>query len=126
MTSGWNNCYIYAIRHNKTGRVYIGCTTTDSRVRTHLQSLKNGKHKNELLQKDCNEYGYDFTAYLLEILNRDQQKHIDPHEREAYWIHYYGTDDAAKGYNSPKWYTRIDIKNFPVIKRTADFQVDVK
>lgn len=122
----WENCYIYAIRHKVTGRVYIGCTKTDSRVETHFRNLKNGKHHNKAMQADCDEYGYKFTAYLLEILNRDKDKNVDPHEREAYWIHYYCSDDPEKGYNSDRWYTRIRITDFPKIKEVGGMNVKVK
>ena len=121
----YNNHYIYAIRHNVTGRMYIGCSATNSRIKSHLYSLKNGKHKNEEMQKDCNEFGYKFTAYLLEVIPNGLNKSGTPHEREAFWIHYYGTDIPDRGYNSPKWYTRIDITTFPKVKNTEEMQVVV-
>ncbi len=126
MKRGWENGYIYAIRHNKTKRIYVGCTKSDVRLQTHFNNLKKGKHANEAMQKDCNEYGYNFTAYLLEVIPRNADSSIDPNEREAYWIHYYCTDDPEKGYNSPRWYTRVDITTFPRIKKTGELEVEIK
>ena len=116
---------IYAIRHNVTGKVYIGCSATNSRIKTHLNSLKIGKNKSEAMQKDCDEYGYKFTAYLLEVIPYGLGESVSPHEREAFWIHYYGTDIPDRGYNSPKHYKRIDITTFPKIKNTEEMRVTV-
>lgn len=115
--------YVYAIRHNVTGRVYIGCSSTNSRIRAHLNSLKSGTHKNEEMQRDCNEYGFKFAAYLLEVVPYGLGATVDPHEREAFWIHYYGSDIIGRGYNSPNWYKRIDITTFPKIKDSEEMRV---
>lgn len=114
--------YIYAIRHNKTKRVYIGCSSNPERIQQHLGRLKSGKHINEAMQRDCDKYGYDFTAYLLEIISKSCPSHlpVDPHSREGYWIHYYCTDDPRKGYNSPRIYRRVRITNFPVVSNNPN------
>ena len=45
--------YVYAIRHNKTGRIYVGCSQhIQSRFRNHMNQLKNKKHKSKEMQKD--------------------------------------------------------------------------
>lgn len=109
--------YIYAIRHNRTKKLYIGCSTYVDRVQKHFADLKRGKHINKSLQSDCDQYGFDFTAYLIEIVPGQDayNQRIDPHAREAYWIHYYCTDDPRKGYNCDRIYSRIKITQFPVI-----------
>lgn len=117
--------YIYAIRHNSTHKIYIGCSSTSNRIKTHLRQLKNGSHPNKLMQADCDKNGFKFTVYLLEIINKSDTRFIDPQDREAHWIHYYDTDDPEKGYNSSGWYTRADITKFPKIKDLDELQASL-
>ena len=123
-----HNCYIYAIRHSRTKKMYIGVSSNSNRIRTHLTALKNGRHQNKAMQEDCDKYGFNFTVYLLEILQKRDHRYTDPKEREAYWIHYYNTDDPEKGYNSSGWYTRADITKFPKITNLDElqFQLDIE
>ena len=59
--------YVYAIRHNKTGRMYVGCSQhIQGRFRNHMNQLKNRKHKSAEMQKDFDEYGADFSVIELE------------------------------------------------------------
>lgn len=117
--------YIYAIRHNPTRKLYIGCSSNSSRINSHLSALKSGRHSNSEMQADADKYGCDFTVYLLEIVKRrgDYERFVDPHAREEYWIHYYCTDDPRKGYNSPRIYRRTRISEFPVIANSKELEV---
>lgn len=120
----WKTYYIYAIRHNPTKKLYIGCSSNANRIQTHIQALKSGRHINKAMQQDAEKYGCDFTAFLLEVVhynrNRNGSDHLD---REAYWIHYYGSDYASRGYNSHDVYKRIPISNFPQITSEKDLKV---
>lgn len=107
--------YIYALVHNPTQKVYIGCSLHADRVRSHMTALKANRHSNRYMQEDCNQYGFDYSAYLIEFVESRTFSPEKPHEREAYWIRYYCTDDPKYGYNSPKWYKRISITSFPEI-----------
>lgn len=106
--------YIYALRHNKTKKLYIGCTKNPARLQTHLYNLRNGQHHNAELQDDYFKHGDDLTFFLLDTIRDDSWGH-NAHGREAYWIHYYGTDIPKRGYNSHKIYKRIPISEFPII-----------
>lgn len=61
----WN---IYAIQHNVTQRVYVGCTERDIKFRfqDHIKELKGRRHKSGVMQADFDEYGADFSIFLLE------------------------------------------------------------
>jgi group I intron endonuclease len=59
--------YIYKITNETTGRVYIGATCSFvKRKQDHISSLRNGKHKNILIQRDFNKYGKD--SFLFEVI----------------------------------------------------------
>ena len=125
MANNYGVHYIYAIRHNTTKKIYVGCSASSKRIASHMSALRNGNHSNKAMQEDCDKYGFKFTVYLLEIIQRGERRFIDPHEREAHWIHYYCTDDPSKGYNSERWYTRTAITKFPKIKDLEELQVQL-
>lgn len=85
---------IYAIQHNVTKRIYIGCTGKAGRVQSHLLSLKGHRHKNELMQKDCDDFGHNFSAYILEVVPDGIGS-----ESEQKWMHYFDTGNPEHGYN---------------------------
>lgn len=86
---------IYSIRHNVTGREYIGRTGIfPQRVRLHIQKLEKGKHIVEDMQRDFNKYGNDYTVTVLdEITERSERK------REYELIESHGSYIRGKGYN---------------------------
>lgn len=50
---------IYAIRHNVTGRVYVGSSAAPiKRIRSHLNALRRGKHNNSALNRPTGSQGY--------------------------------------------------------------------
>lgn len=103
----------YAIRCNKTGRVYIGVTSDfHSRVNTHFRELKarqkrgvvkdsNGRQlgvwpEGSNWQMDYDNHGREsFDVYILEE-NIPKAKR---EEREDYWIDKYKAADPKYGYN---------------------------
>lgn len=121
----WKTYYIYAIRHNPTKKLYIGCSQNASRIETHLSALKSGRHQNDAMQEDANKYGCDYTVFLLEVIH-DKRNYTDHLDREAYWIHYYGTDYAKRGYNSHDVYKRIPLSHFPQITSKKELSVLLK
>ena len=57
---------VYMIRHNVTGRMYIGRSRdVPKRTYQHFLKLRNGNHPVEDMQKDFDEYGNDFTVSIL-------------------------------------------------------------
>lgn len=86
---------VYALQHNKTGRMYIGSTANlERRYRAHMSALRNGKHNNEEMQKDFNEFGEDYSVFILEEI-----KNYSDRFREYELMKEYGTFDKDVGYN---------------------------
>lgn len=121
----WRTHYIYAICHNPTKKLYIGCSQNASRIQSHLSALKSNRHNNTAMQEDANKYGCDYTVFLLEVVHdkRNYGNHLD---REAYWIHYYGSDYANRGYNSHDIYKRIPLSHFPKITDAKELSTLLK
>lgn len=65
---------VYAIRHNKTGRIYVGATNRlGNRIKQHIDALREGRHPNELMQSDFYKYGDDFSFCILhDFYRRDE------------------------------------------------------
>lgn len=100
---------VYALRHNVTGRIYVGLTRHyKDRKRQHVLELRKGKHTNKSLQDDFNRYGDDFSFFELEtldVVHRRGYSISTPTEREKYWQCKFKTYDPAYGYNrcDPKY-----------------------
>ena len=87
--------YIYAIQHAKTGRIYIGRSAdVESRVKSHLNALRNGTHNSKLMQKDYDEYGEAYFVFEL-----DAVEYSAAGKEEAQWMDKFHTDDPEIGYN---------------------------
>jgi hypothetical protein len=57
---------IYMIRHNITGRMYIGLSSNvPNRIKQHFWKLRRGKHTVEDMQEDFDNYGDDFSVTIL-------------------------------------------------------------
>lgn len=86
---------IYAIQHNKTGRVYIGMTEfLRNRTQTHFDSLKAHNHPNKAMQEDCDKYGFNYTVFVLET-----DVSTENWWKERYYMETMHTDDPEIGYN---------------------------
>lgn len=58
---------IYAIQHNITKRIYVGCSLHyEKRIREHICHLRNGNHSNKELQKDYDLYGENYSYFVIE------------------------------------------------------------
>ena len=66
---------VYAIRHNKTNRVYIGSSKRpESRVNGHIYALRGGRHPVEDMQSDFDKYGEDYTISFLEVITEHENR----------------------------------------------------
>lgn len=96
----WNPYFtetIYAIRHNPTGKIYIGRTNRlAERIQTHLSALKGNRHHVERMQDDCNRYGFDYSLF---VLDDERSYSYDKHKSESYYQLLFGTRDPERGYN---------------------------
>lgn len=98
------NKQIYAIQHNITKRIYVGCSQCPKgRIQAHLAALKRHCHSSAEMQKDFDEYGNDFSAFGLEIvpdetIQCDEKiNHYLPLLREIAWMDRLNT--IKEGYN---------------------------
>ncbi len=88
--------YVYAIKHNPTGRIYIGSTcNVKERIRQHMSLLRSGKHHVENMQDDFNQYGEDYSVSVLDRFDTYQDREI-----EYDWMHKYNTVNPKYGYNN--------------------------
>lgn len=87
---------IYAIKHNITKRIYIGSTSqsVEMRYRHHISTLRHKKHSSKLMQKDFNEFGEDYSVYILGDINN-----IDEKDKEYEFMKEHDTFNPDKGYN---------------------------
>ena len=86
---------VYAIKHNKTGRVYIGSSKRPvQRVEQHMSDLRGGRHSVEDMQADFNTYGQDYTVEFLEVITKFSDR---SHEYE--WMRKYNSGTRGVGYN---------------------------
>lgn len=86
---------VYAIKHNKTNKVYIGSTASpERRFRAHLSNLKNGTHSVEDFQADFDRFGADLSFVIL-----DEIKTHDERTKEKEYMEKYESFDRSKGYN---------------------------
>lgn len=86
---------IYAIKHNVTKRIYVGSTMyPEKRFAGHLQALRNGKHPVEDMQKDYDEYGEDFTFFVMETISKFEER-----GREYEYMLFFESHIRGKGYN---------------------------
>lgn len=102
--------FVYAIQHNVTKRIYIGSSANPKRIKQHFNALKRGDHQNASMQKDCDDNGFNFTAYLIETFPAHGNSYT---ERERFWINAFHSDNEQYGYNSPLWFSKYQLCNFP-------------
>ncbi len=87
--------YVYAVRHNPTGRVYVGSSKDpEERMRIHMWVLRQGRHIVEDMQKDFNDHGEDYSFFILDTILDLEEK-----DREYEWMEQFGSHIRGKGYN---------------------------
>jgi len=97
--------YIYAIQHNLTKKIYIGKSKNIyKRYEQHLCALRNNNHKSIEMQRDFNDFGEDFSVFVLEEIEdgkkrieRDGRAHTRETLAEIKWMKKYNT--IEDGYN---------------------------
>ena len=104
---------IYAIQHNVTKRLYIGCSVhPEKRIREHMSRLRLGKHGNVEFQKDYDLFGNDYSFYAI-------QKDVNFYksfDREREWQSILKSNEVDTGYNLAKRESLPKIEDFPSIK----------
>lgn len=87
--------YVYAIQHNVTKRMYIGSSNNvKSRYFNHIYRLRSGKHNIEDMQADFDQYGEDYSVFVLDQFTSYIDRRI-----EYEWMQKYQTHIRGKGYN---------------------------
>ena len=86
---------VYAIQHNVTKKIYVGSSrNAENRYKAHLAQLKGGKHPNEDMQSDYNQYGADYSFFILDEIPTFEQK-----SKEKEWMRKLKSYIRSKGYN---------------------------
>lgn len=117
---------VYAIRHNKTNRVYVGSSCRpEYRIQEHKQALRKGCHIVRDMQEDYDLYGDDYTITYLEVIHEFKDR---SHEYE--WMRKLNSHVRESGYNyndrvftrkrDPRVACRDDIKE--AIKHINDLE----
>ena len=87
--------FIYELRHNPTGKAYVGISHTPKRRwKSHLSALRRGAHPVEDMQADYNAYGENFTFRILEEVKSPGKR-----SREFAWQLKLRTLERQRGYN---------------------------
>lgn len=104
---------IYAIQHNITKRIYIGQSgCAENRIKKHMRDLLAGQHSNSELQKEFDEYGMEFSFYLIE----DNVEPNSSSKIEMFWMSIFHSTDPKTGYNlNEASIHERKIENFPKI-----------
>ena len=101
---------IYLIRHDNTGRIYIGSSSKpDRRYASHMYQLKNGWHPVEDMQTDANKYGLNFTFTII-----DEIQDASEASKEYQWMKQFKSFIRGVGYN----YKDSAMKNTSVVYHT--------
>lgn len=86
---------VYAIRHNVTKRMYIGSShNVENRYKSHVWALRSGRHTVEDMQEDYDEYGEDYSLFILGEITEFEQRGM-----EYEWMRKYNTIKRGVGYN---------------------------
>ena len=103
--------YVYAIQHNVSKRIYIGSSQeVKNRYQNHMYLLRAGKHKIEDMQTDFDEYGEDYSLFILDEYTSRRER-----GKEYEWMMKYQSHIRGKGYNykdkvAANWRNRLPLK----------------
>lgn len=102
---------IYAIQHNITKRIYIGSSANpETRYLNHLYRLRAGHHDVEEMQRDYNEYGEDYSLFILEEIKKWEER-----VKEYEWMRKYNSTDKEFGYNYKDREKLISQRQIPIV-----------
>ncbi len=86
---------VYAIQHNETKRIYVGSSSeVDKRYMNHIIRLRNGKHSVEDMQKDFDEYGENYSFFVLDEMETPAER-----VKEFLWMKKLNSTTRGIGYN---------------------------
>lgn len=89
---------VYAIRHNPTGKIYVGATDRlDYRLKAHMNALREGYHPVAMMQADYDNYGDDYSFAILYSGPRSIGNAL--FQIEKMYMTILGTRNPSKGYN---------------------------
>ena len=114
--------YVYAIQHNVSKRIYIGSSReVQTRYRNHMYMLRAGKHRVPDMQRDFDEYGEDYSLFILEELtsHRDRGKEYE-------WMLKYQSHIRGKGYNYMDRAAATYDKRLPLKAGKPEMGVDAR
>lgn len=96
---------IYKIENLVNNHIYVGCASNLAvRKNGHFSSLRNGKHRNQYLQRAFNKYGESsFKFSVLELCDKPFLV-----KREQYWIDLAQTEESHL-YNLELVATRTEL-----------------
>ena len=101
---------IYLIRHDNTGRIYIGSSSNpERRYANHMYRLKEGSHPVEDMQKDFDKYGSNFTFTIIDDIQDESQA-----SKEFQWMKQFKSFIRGVGYN----YKDNAMKNICIVYET--------
>jgi group I intron endonuclease len=89
-------CGIYTITNLVNGKIYLGQgIDINYRWKTHLMSLRKGRHRNIKLQNSWNKYGED--NFIYELLIECEELYLN--SEEHYWSNLLYVHEDRYGYN---------------------------
>ena len=104
-----NKACVYALRHNITGRVYVGCSrNVERRINEHLKLLEFGKHTVDLMQDDYDKYGKNYSYFIL----FEAYASYDAFMMEKNFMSLLDTRNPQKGYNYKDWSNNFSLDCF--------------
>lgn len=99
---------VYAIRHEPTGKVYVGCSkNVERRLVAHMNHLISGTHPVKMMQDDFDEYGGDYSYFIL----FEAYAAYDAFEMEKHFMSLLGTRNPDVGYNYKDNSNDFSLKN---------------
>lgn len=103
-------CYVYALVHDATGKIYVGSTShaIEFRLRTHISALRNHYHPNEAMQADYDKYGDGYSYYILYASSEERVVR----DKEKEFMSILHTRDPQIGYNFKDWTKDLTLDKF--------------
>jgi len=112
---------VYAIRHNVTGRIYVGATINlNRRIYEHITALRYKRHSIELMQEDFDTYGNDLSFFILFDSHKPGDTASYCFDIEKLYIEILGTRNPDKGYNykePSKSFDLNDLKEYKISEK---------
>lgn len=120
MSAEWfDRATIYAIRHNPTGRIYVGRTKRlNDRLHQHFRDLEYGIHSSKEMQEDYNKYEKDYSLFILYDSFTATKYTPELRMLEKLFMTILQTMNPEKGYN------RQDQMNAFSLNRLPEYKID--